>query len=120
MIRHRRKEDDMETVLIPLGALIILGGLGFYFASQERKAANTWETLTEGVYDHVEYRCYEYSRRSGAMVHHTSHYKMEVTAIYLEDGRCLTGSGRADAPFSKGTKVRILRSGDNRIRIERV
>ncbi len=109
----------MEAVLIPFGVIIVIGGLGFYFARQERKAANTWETLAEGVYDHVEYGYYEYSRRSGAMVHHTSHYKMEVTAIYLEDGSCFTGSGRADAPFPKGTKIRVLRSGNDRIRIER-
>jgi hypothetical protein len=87
-------------------------------ARWERRQAETWHELARGAFDHAEYGDYTVTERSGAMVHHTSHRRIDVTVVVFNDGRSFPMRGRHDMPYPTGTKVIIDENevGGRRIR----
>ncbi len=104
-----------------LGALFaaVCGLIAFLFWDEKRRE-RAWSVRGEGVYDRAEYGYYVQSRRSGSMVHHTSYHRMDVTAVYFEDGRTCVLGGRHDMPYPKGTAIRIRANLNGRYRIEKL
>ena len=96
--------------------LLTVEGLGVIIFTildrlEDEKLSKQWKCLTEGIFDHVVYGYYNYTRRSGAMVHTTHRYKMDVTTLYFSDGRTVVLRDRIDIDFYKGTKVKVLENG---------
>src|SRR5258708_5648660 len=93
-------------------SLFLLIILGLYFITwwakhYDEKDRKAWKMIDEGQYDRAEYGHYTYDRRSGAMVHHTTTYKMDCTAIYFKDGRTRVCNGRISMPEASGTYIRV-------------
>ena len=102
-------------------ALFILGMflVGMYFARLERKRSQNWEVVAEGEFDHAELGYDEYSKRSGAMVHTTTHYRVRRNTIHFSDGSSCVAFGRHDLSCPKGTLLRVWRNGVDQYRIEK-
>lgn len=100
--------------------IFLLSCLIIFVIIVENKRSKTWETAAEGVYSHVVYGKYDYTTRSGAMVHHTNHHTMKLTVIYFTDGRTLVMKGRYNMEHPTGTKLRIWRNGNDDYRLEKV
>ena len=119
------KEDKVATydiafACLGFGGLILIIAIGIAsLLHLEKKQANTWKVLAEGEFHRAEYGYYEYSRRHGAMIHTTSYHRMDVTAVYLYDGRSYVADGRLDMPFPSGTEIRISRNGLGDTKVER-
>jgi hypothetical protein len=108
----------MDGILAIVGVLA-LGVAGLYaLIAWEKKAANTWEVVAEGELDRCEQRRHHYARRSGAMVHTTHHYTATITVVHFTDGNHVACWGHADPGWPKGTRVRVLKNGLGRHRLE--
>lgn len=94
-------------------ALVVL-----YFIRLERKLAAIWEVVAEGEFDRVEYGYHEYTRRTGAMVHTTHHYREWLTTVHFCDGRSIVAHGRHSLPYPKGTCLRVWRNKIDDYKIE--
>lgn len=98
----------------PLLLLLVLGIPGVILVTilsfqRRRLLRQPWEVLAVGEHDRTEYGYKVVSARHGTMVHHTSYRKMDVTAVYLTDGRSFIMNGRHSMPFPHGARVKILR-----------
>ncbi len=111
LVQHWQPLALVSTLLL---SLIVCAWL---LVRHERKLAGIWDVVAEGEYDRVEYGYFDYSTRSGAMVHTTHYHRMTVTAVYFTDGRTCVCRGRHDMRHPRGTRLRISRNrvGDNRI-----
>ncbi len=93
---------------------------GMFLIWNGKKLANDWRIVAEGVFERVEYGEYAYSRRSGAMVHTTSHYRAIMTTVFLVDGRSFVTKGRQELTLERGTRVRVRRNGFGQHSFEKI
>lgn len=71
-----------------------------------------YEVIAEGIFEKAD-RCKKITKheeRTGTIVHTTRRWTTTEhwTAVYLEDGRSWVFDGHVDAPFLKGTNIRIM------------
>jgi len=107
--------------LIPVFALLLLiFAFAFFAVRHDRKLAKIWETVAEGEFARAEYSHYYYSRRSGAMVHTTSHYRVDLTTIHFTGGLAIVARGHHELPYPVGTPIRIRRNKLGDFQIEKI
>ena len=100
--------------------LLVVGVAGFSaLIVWERKAARTWKVAAEGLLEGVEHRQHSYSRRSGTMVHSTTHYVIRITIIRFQDREELAVNGHFHPEWPKGTRIRVLVNGLDSYRLEK-
>ncbi len=105
---------------LPLAGILLLFSAGIWFLVRwERKQATTWTAVAEGALARVEHGFRTESRRSGAMVHTTSYYRVPTTTIVFDDGQAFVLRGRPDLP-APGARIRVWRNGLGGYRLERL
>lgn len=97
----------------PLLLLLVLGVPGLlcivYLSARRRHLLRQpWMEIASGRYDRAEYGYHIVAERRGTLVQSTGYRQMDVTAIYLIDGRSFIMRGRHDMPHPHGTRIRIL------------
>ena len=107
----------IAIICVALGLVVfavISGQVRYQRGLKEQKV------IDEGVYDFVTYGEHAYTKRSGAMVHTTTHHVAYTTAIYFIDGRTRIIRGLHSVEFPTGTKIKIMRNGNGDCWIEKV
>lgn len=103
-------------LLAGMAALISVGAL---LRWRKKSAGQRWELFAEGVFESAKYKDHVYTRRSGAMVHHTSRYTVRVWQITF-DRAVLYGLRFEDEPkFPKrGSHIKVMKNGMGRCKVE--
>jgi len=110
----------METFLAIVFVVIVLIALFIHMLEDSETRSKQWKTLAEGEFDRVEYGFYEYTTRSGTMVHSTQYHKVEMTIFFFSDGRSQIVYRRWSMPYPKGTHIRISVNGNDKYALEKI
>lgn len=104
--------------LIFLSSVLVLVVL-FCFVDihAENKGAATWHLIATGLFDRAEYETYYTTRRSGAMVHHSTTSRGVVMAVSFTDGRAYEINDRCDVPFPRYTMIDIMENANGRRKV---
>ena len=109
-------------IMAGFGTLLFCGAM--IITSLERrsykKRAGIWTNVCDGVFSHVVYGMYDYTKISGRGGRSTDRYTMEITVIYFTDGRTQIAPGRYSMEHPTGTNLRIWRNDNGDYRFVKI